>query len=143
MAVTNSKASWSGNLREGSGTMTIAGHDLAFTRISRFEPEKETDQSKTNPEELIGAAIAGCFSMFLSAILSGDDYVVENVHTTASVTISDGPTITEIALTCRAKVSGIDAGTFAGYAERAKNGCPVSKALASVETITLDANLVA
>ena len=143
MAITNSSATWSGNLRDGSGTMTIAGHDLTFTRVSRFEPEKETDKTKTNPEELIGAAIAGCFSMFLSAILSSDDYVVENVHTTSSVTIGDGPTITDIVLTCRAKVSGIDAETFAGYAERAKKNCPVSKALASVENITLNAELVA
>jgi osmotically inducible protein OsmC len=141
MAVTNAEAKWAGNLREGNGSMTIAGHALPFTFVSRFEPEKETDQAKTNPEELIGAAIAGCFSMFLSALLSGDKYVVESVQTTASVTISEGPTISDIALTCRARIPGIDTETFAGYAEKAKIGCPVSKALAGVETISLDATL--
>jgi osmotically inducible protein OsmC len=110
-----------------------------FTHASRF-----AEGDGTNPEELIGAAHAGCYSMFLSALLSGDDHVPNRVHTTAKVHIGqvDGaPTIHTIELNCEADVPGIDDATLQEYAEKAKAGCPVSKALASVGNIQLTATL--
>ncbi len=139
MAVRSSHARWEGNLKDGSGSMKLGSgfFEGPFTFASRFENGKGT-----NPEELIGAAHAGCYSMFLSAILSADGHVPNSVETTAAVHLGDGPTINKIELTCRADVPGIDAATFADYAQRAKEGCPVSKALAAVDEITLDASLI-
>ncbi|MCB0070207.1 MAG: OsmC family protein [Caldilineaceae bacterium] len=138
MAVRSSQAEWQGNLRAGNGTMKLGSgmFEGPFTFASRFESGKGT-----NPEELIGAAHAGCFSMFLAALLSGDGYVPNSVKTTATVHLGDGPTITKIELDCVADVPDIDAETFADYAVRAKEGCPVSKALAAVPEIVLDASL--
>ena len=138
MAVRSSQAEWQGNLRDGNGSMKLGSgmFEGPFTFASRFENGKGT-----NPEELIGAAHAGCFSMFLAALLSGDGYVPNSVKTTATVHLGDGPTITKIELDCVADVPDIDAETFADYAVRAKEGCPVSKALAAVPEIVLDASL--
>ena len=138
MAVRSSQAEWQGNLRAGNGTMKLGSgmFEGPFTFASRFESGKGT-----NPEELIGAAHAGCFSMFLAALLSGDGYVPNSVKTTATVHLGDGPTITKIELGCVADVPDIDADTFSDYAVRAKEGCPVSKALAAVPEIVLDASL--
>ena len=141
MPARKSEAHWNGDLLNGNGTMTVGDgvFEGPFTHASRF---KEGDG--TNPEELLGAAHAGCFSMFLSALLSGDDFVPNHVHTTATVhigTVDDAPTIHTIELDCTADVPGIDQEKFLGYAERAKAGCPVSKALAAVSTITLSASL--
>jgi osmotically inducible protein OsmC len=110
-----------------------------FTHASRF---KEGDG--TNPEELIGAAHAGCYSMFLSALLSKDDFVPTHIHTTATVhvgTVDGAPTIHTIELVCTADVPGIEEETFQEYAQRAKAGCPVSKALAAVNSIEHTASL--
>lgn len=139
MAVRNSEARWEGNLPKGKGTMKLGSgmFEGPFTFASRFESGKGT-----NPEELIGAAIAGCFSMFLAALLSGDGNVPNSIETTAAVHLGDGPTITKIELVCKADVPGIDAAAFAETAANAKANCPVSKALAAVEEITLDATLV-
>ena len=139
MAISKSEATWEGTLKEGQGTMIVGpGHYTgAFTRASRFE-----NGEGTNPEELIGAAHAGCYSMFLSALLSNNGYTPERIHTTAAVHMGEGPTITKIELTCRAEVPGVDEETFNDLAAQAKIGCPVSKALASVEEIVLDAKLV-
>ena len=138
MAVRSSQAEWQGNLRDGNGSMKLGSgmFEGPFTFASRFENGKGT-----NPEELIGAAHAGCFSMFLAALLSGDGYVPNSVKTTATVHLGDGPTITKIELDCVADVPDIDAETFADYAVRAKEGCPVSKALAAVPEVVLDASL--
>lgn len=138
MAVRSSQAEWQGNLRDGNGSMKLGSgmFEGPFTFASRFENGKGT-----NPEELIGAAHAGCFSMFLAALLSGDGYVPNSVKTTATVHLGDGPTITKIELDCVADVPNIDAETFADYAVRAKEGCPVSKALAAVPEVVLDASL--
>ncbi len=108
-----------------------------YTRASRFE-----DGSGTNPEELIAAAHAGCYSMFLAALLSNNNFTPTRVQTTATVHITQGPTISKIELMCEAEVPGIDEVAFAEYAAQAKAGCPVSKALAAVPEITLDAKLV-
>lgn len=141
MSVSKSSATWEGSLTEGTGTMVVGNgrYTGPFTRASRF-----ADGEGTNPEELIGAAHAGCYSMFLSAILSADDHVPNSVHTTAQVHIGqvDGaPTIHTIELNVEADVPGIDDATFQEYAARAKAGCPVSKALASVSNIALTAVL--
>ena len=141
MAIRKSEATWHGNLVDGNGTMTV-GDDVfegPFTHASRFK-----EGEGTNPEELLGAAHAGCYSMFLSALLSGDDHVPNYVHTTATVhigTVDDAPTIHTIELACTADVPGISEDKFLEYAERAKVGCPVSKALAAVSSITLSAEL--
>jgi osmotically inducible protein OsmC len=133
-----SEANWNGTLREGSGTMKLASgaYEGDYTWASRFENAKGT-----NPEELIGAAHAGCFSMFLSALLTKAEFPPTTIHTTATVHLGAGPTITKIALVTEAEVPSISAEKFAEIAAQAKDGCPVSKALAAVEEITLDAKL--
>ena len=141
MPVSNSSATWEGSLTEGKGTMVVGNgrYEGPFTRASRF-----ADGQGTNPEELIGAAHAGCYSMFLAALLSGDDHIPNAVNTTAKVHIGqvDGaPTIHTIELTCEADVPGLDDAAFQEYAARAKAGCRVSKALASVSNIQLTATL--
>lgn len=139
MATQVSRATWKGTLKEGKGKMVVGdGHYKGpFTFASRFETGKGT-----NPEELIGAAHAGCYSMFLSALLTNNDYPPTKIKTTATVHLGAGPTITQIDLVCKADVPNIDAETFQDLAQKAKEGCPVSKALAAVETMTLDAQLV-
>ncbi len=133
-----SEAIWNGTLREGSGTMKLASgaYEGDYTWASRFENAKGT-----NPEELIGAAHAGCFSMFLSALLTKAEFPPTTIHTTATVHLGAGPTITKIALVTEAEVPSISAEKFAEIAAQAKEACPVSKALAAVEEITLDAKL--
>lgn len=139
MAVRSSEAVWKGTLREGSGVMKLGSgaYDGEFTWASRFADEKGT-----NPEELIGAAHAGCFSMFLSALLTKAEFPPNSIATTATVHLGDGPTITKIELTTEANVPGISGDKFAELAAQAKANCPVSKALASVPEIVLDAKLV-
>src|SRR4051812_32902368 len=133
-------AQWKGDLKGGSGTFT-AGEDISgqYSYKSRFE-----DGPGANPEQLIAAAHASCFSMALSNILAEAGTPVDSVDTDAVVTlrIVDGaPTITAIKLTTVGKVPGIDAATFQEQAEAAKAGCPVSRALAGVPDITLEASL--
>ena len=138
MAVRESSAEWKGTLKEGAGTMKLGSgaYEGPFTFASRFETGPGT-----NPEELIGAAHAGCFSMFLSALLSNKGFV-PTIRTTATVHLGAGPTINLIELDTEAEVPGIDEATFQQLAEDAKKGCPVSKALAGPE-IKLRAKLVA
>ncbi len=139
MAVKSAEAQWKGTLKGGSGTMSLGSgmFEGPFTYASRFETGKGT-----NPEELIGAAHAGCYSMFLSALLSGEGYEPTQIHTTAKVTLGEGPAITKIVLTTEAEVPNLSEEDFADFAQKAKEGCPVSKALASVNEVTLDASLV-
>ena len=137
MPVRESTATWNGSLTEGKGNMRLASgaYEGEFTRASRFEEDKGT-----NPEELIGAAHAGCFSMFLSALLSNAGHVPTQIRTSAKVHLGAGPKITLIELSTVGEVPGIDEKTFIDFAEQAKQGCPVSQALASVE-MTLTAKL--
>ena len=130
MAIRESTAVWKGNLLQGKGTMRLGSGawEGEYTRASRFE-----EGPGTNPEELVGAAHAGCFSMFLSAILSKAGHVPTNIATTATVHLGDGPKITLIELSTVGEVPGIDEKTFLEFAEQAKKGCPVSQALAAVE----------
>ena len=138
MAVRKSEATWNGSLKEGSGRMKLASglYEGPFTFSSRFE-----EGSGTNPEELIGAAHAGCFSMFLASLLTNAGFTPDSIHTTASVHLGAGPTINKIVLDCQAEVPGIDNAKFQELAAQAKAGCPVSKALASVDEIVLNAKL--
>jgi osmotically inducible protein OsmC len=130
MAVSKSSAVWKGNLTEGKGTMhTGSGNcEGEYTRASRFE-----GGAGTNPEELIGAAHAGCFSMYLSLILSKEGHVPTSIKTDAKVHLGDGPKITLIELSTVGDVPGIDEETFKEFAEKAKTGCPVSQALSAVD----------
>jgi lipoyl-dependent peroxiredoxin len=142
MATRTADALWNGNLKDGHGIMKLGGgaFEGQYSFASRFEEGKGT-----NPEELIAAAHAGCFSMALSAMLAEAGHTPDYVHTSAKVTIDkvgDGFGITKIALDTEAKIPGIDSDTFQKFAEDAKKGCPVSKALASVPEITLSARLI-
>lgn len=133
-------AEWKGDVPSGTGTFT-AGDSISggYTFKSRFE-----DGPGSNPEQLIAAAHASCFSMALSNILAQAGNPPESVHTDATVTLRlvDGaPTITKIALVTVGKVSGLDEDAFVARAEEAKAGCPVSRALAGVPEITLEASL--
>ena len=137
MTVRESSAMWKGSLKEGKGTMRLASgaFDGEYSQASRFE-----EGPGTNPEELVGAAHAGCFSMFLSAILSDAGHVPTRISTTAKVHLDAGPKITLIELSTVGEVPGIDEKTFMEFAEKAGKGCPVSQALAAVE-IKLTARL--
>jgi osmotically inducible protein OsmC len=141
MATRDGAAEWRGDLKGGSGTVSVASGLFAGTYSfgTRFEEEPGT-----NPEELIAAAHAACFSMALSNILAEAGHVAESVKTTAKVHlrfVDDAPTIAEIDLITEGRVPGIDQSQFADYATQAKAGCPVSRALAGVGEITLDATL--
>jgi lipoyl-dependent peroxiredoxin len=136
-------ARWDGSLQEGSGTMRMASgaYEGPYSFQSRFE-----EADGTNPEELIAAAHAGCFSMALSAGLGGAGHPPESVETEATVhldKVGDGFAITRILLRTRARVPGIDADEFQQRAEAAKEGCPVSQALGGVGSIELEAELLA
>lgn len=133
-------AEWKGDLPSGAGTFT-AGDDITgqYSFKSRFE-----DGPGANPEQLIAAAHAACFSMALSNGLAEAGTPVDSVKTDATVTLKmvDGaPTITSIALTTVGSVPGLDKDGFAAAAEDAKKNCPVSKALSGVPEITLNASL--
>lgn len=133
-------AEWKGDVPTGTGTFT-AGDTISggYTYRSRFE-----DGPGSNPEQLIAAAHAACFSMALSNILAQAGTPPDSVHTDAAVTLRpvDGvPTITKIALVTVGKVPGLDEASFIEHANAAKAGCPVSRALAGVPEITLEATL--
>ena len=140
MAVAKAEATWTGTLKEGAGTLAGASRHLQapYTYRSRFEG----DAGGTNPEELIGAAHAGCFSMFLAAQLTTAGFKPARIHTTAAVHLEAGPTIARIELVTEASVPGLDDKTFQEKVEASKRGCPVSKALASVPSIAVTARLV-
>ena len=141
MPVRSSSAVWNGNLLQGSGTMKLGSgaYEGKYSFPSRFESGQGT-----NPEELIAAAHAGCYSMALSATLGKAGFNPTRVATTAKVhleKVGEGFSITRIELVTEAQIPGIDNATFQTNAEAAKKGCPVSKALAAME-ITLQAKLV-
>jgi lipoyl-dependent peroxiredoxin len=139
MAVRKAQALWEGSLREGHGLMKFGSFEGPFSFTSRFE-----DGNGTNPEELIGAAHAGCYSMALSAGLGRAGFTPQFIQTNAHVTldkVNGKSRITQIHLDCEASIPGIDAESFTQLAEEAKVGCPVSAALAGVQ-ISLDAKLV-
>lgn len=137
----SASAVWHGGLKDGKGTISTQSGTLKETQYSfntRFE-----NGVGTNPEELIAAAHAGCFTMALSGQLSSAEMVPESIETSAVVTMEktdDGPTITKIHLTTKAKVPGAEKQKFDELAKKAKEGCPISRLLKAAE-ITLDAQL--
>jgi len=141
MPVRNAKAVWEGGLKDGHGTVALGSgaYEGRYSFGSRFE-----EAGGTNPEELIGAAHAGCFSMALSAGLGRAGFSPKRVATAARVhleKVGEGFKITRIDLTTEAEIPGIDDAAFQEQANKAKEGCPVSQALAGTE-IHLDARLV-
>lgn len=139
MVERTSEATWEGDLRNGNGTMTVGegAYEGPYTYVSRFEGDKE---GMTNPEELLGAAHAGCFSMALSNGLAKAGHTPERVHTVAHVHLEDGE-IGRIVLETEAEVPGIDDDEFQEYAADAKANCPVSKLFAGAD-IELEATLL-
>ena len=138
---THGSASWQGGLKDGKGALSTrsgALKDYPYGFASRFE-----GKPGTNPEELIGAAHAGCFTMALSLILGEAKLKADQMDTKAEVTLekqADGFAITSVHLTLRARIPGADKATFEQLATKAKAGCPVSKLFNT--NITLDAALV-
>ena len=142
MATRNGSAEWQGDLKGGAGTLKVGDgvFEGSYSFASRFE-----EGEGTNPEELIAAAHAACYSMALSGMLAGDGHVPDSVTTTAKVhlrNVDGAPTLAQIDLETEGAVPGIDAAQFQSYAEQAKAGCPVSRALAGVPEIALTARLV-
>ena len=141
MATTRTaNAHWEGSLLEGRGTVSLDSSKLGTYDVT-WASRSEEPGGRTSPEELIGAAHSTCYSMALSHALAGAGSPPEKVDTKAEVTFQPGEGITGIHLTVRASVPGLSAADFEKFAQDAKAGCPVSKALAGT-TITLDASLV-
>ncbi len=141
MATRNGSAEWRGDLQSGSGDLIVGDgvFEGAYSFASRFE-----EGEGTNPEELIAAAHAACFTMALSNILAENGHTPTSVRSTAKVQlriVDDAPTIAQISLDVTGEVPGLDADGFGRFAEEAKAGCPVSRALAGVPSIELDARL--
>ena len=139
MAISKASAKWSGNLKDGKGSMKggTGYFDAPFTFLSRFEGAR----TGTTPEELIGAANAGCFSMFLAAQLSAAGHVPTSIETSATVTLGEGPAITKIELETNAVVPGASKELFDEKVAFSKANCPISKALGGVPEITIKATL--
>jgi lipoyl-dependent peroxiredoxin len=141
MVVRTSTAEWHGRVQDGGGRVSLGSgaFEGPYSFGSRFEEE-----AGTNPEELLGAAHASCFSMALSLLLTEAGFTPTRIKTFAKVSIersSEGFAITHIGLMTEAQVPGIDADAFSVHARAAKSGCPVSKALAAVD-ISLEARLL-
>ncbi|MER9235072.1 OsmC family protein [Mesorhizobium sp. M0622] len=143
MTIREAEAQWQGPLKEGSGRLKLGSgvFEGAYSFPSRFE-----NGPGTNPEERIAAAHAGCFSMALSAILGRDGHVPVWIRTLAKVhlgTSAAGPTLTRIDLETEAEIPGLESEEFQRLAQSAKTTCLVSRALAGVAEITLNAELIA
>ena len=137
----SASAKWQGSLKEGKGVISTQSgtlHEAQYSFGTRFE-----NGVGTNPEELIAAAHAGCFTMAFSAELGKAGFTPDSIETTAVVTLDlhDKPTVTKSHLTTKAKIPGIDKAKFDEIAAGAKAGCPISRLLAAAE-ITLAATLV-
>lgn len=142
MATRNGSAEWNGDLQSGSGNITVGNgaHTGPYSFKSRFEEGEEG----TNPEELLSAALAGCFSMALSLILTEAGHPPDSIRTSARAQLRpvDGsPTITQMAVKTEGVVPGIDEDEFRRHATTAKEQCVISRAIAGVQDITLEATL--
>mgnify|MGYP001200705967 FL=1 len=142
MSTQEATASWNGSLKEGNGSFNLpkAGYTGDFSFATRFE-----NADGTNPEELVGAAIASCYSMFLSALLTNNGFENKHIDTRASVTLErddTGPVITDITLTVAADMGGISDDQFQGYVQEAIQKCPISRLYATVNK-TVNAQLLA
>lgn len=138
MAVRNASAVWNGTLKEGNGTMKLGSgaFEGVFTFASRFE-----EGPGTNPEELVGAAQAGCFSMYLAAQLTEAGYPPKQIRTSAKVHLGEGPRINLIDLNTEAEVPNVDEQTFQEKVDYSKENCPISLALSGPE-LQVSARLV-
>lgn len=136
--IREAEAIWTGSLKSGQGRLRLGSGSFEgpYTYASRFEEGKGA-----NPEELLGAAHAGCYSMFLSALLGKAGFEPARIKTRAQVHLGEGPRITRIELETEVEADGLREDAFQDLAAQAKQGCPVSQALAAVE-ITLRAVLV-
>lgn len=139
MTISKAQAEWTGSLKEGKGSVKGASgkFEAPFTFVTRFEGAS----GGTTPEELIGAALAGCFSMFLSAQLGKDGHTPTRIATTATVHLDAGPLLSKIELDTVAVVPGVDQKLFAEKVEFSKQNCPVSKALSAIPSIVVNARL--
>lgn len=142
MTARNGSAEWQGDVRSGSGTVTVGDGVFTgpFSYDSRFE-----EGAGTNPEQLIAAAHAGCFTMALSSVLGAAGHAPESLRTNARIqlrNIDGAPTLTRVNLETEGRVPGVDQQEFERYAEEAKTNCPVSRALAGIAEIVLNAKLV-
>ena len=135
------EVTWNGSLMEGSGRITSTTTGKIGQQDVSWAARSGDNAELTSPEELIAAAHAACFSMALSNGLAGEGNAPEELRTSATVTFQPGEGITKIALTVEGRVPGLDEDAFRRAAETAKQNCPVSKALAGVPEITLDAKL--
>jgi lipoyl-dependent peroxiredoxin len=141
MADSTASVTWSGSLLEGGGTIERVGSGVFGGLPVTWAARTGEESGKTTPEELIAAAHASCYSMALSHGLAQGGNPPDNLETSATVTFVPGTGITKIALTVRGSVPGIDEDAFVAAAEDAVANCPVSKALAAVPEITVDASL--
>jgi osmotically inducible protein OsmC len=142
MSTRNGSAEWRGDLQSGTGTMTVG--DGAFEGPYSFD-SRFGEGSGTNPEQLIAAAHAGCFSMALSNILSSAGHTPESVRTSARIqlrNVDGAPTLTRVDLETEGRVPGIDQQEFERYADEAKTNCPVSRALAGIPEMAVEATLI-
>ena len=142
MTARNGSAAWHGDLESGSGAIVVG--DGFFEGAYSYQ-SRVGDEEGTNPEQLVAAALAGCFTMGVTALLSAAGHAPESPHTNARVrfrNIDGAPTLTRIDLETEGHVPGVDQQQFQGYADQAKATCPVSRALAGIPEIVLTAELV-
>ena len=142
MSIRNAETTWEGDLKAGKGDMKVSSgaFNVPFSFGTRF-----ADEPGTNPEELIGAAQAGCFSMFLSAVLSDEGFPPDHIHTEAAVHFGKddtGPLIEKIILTSKVVASGVSEEKFEELVAISKKNCPISRALAAIPELSVDATLV-
>ncbi|OBA57154.1 peroxiredoxin [Nocardia sp. 852002-20019_SCH5090214] len=145
MPTRSARTAWTGGLQDGSGQVDLASSGVGKFDVSFPKRTADTAEGTTSPEELIAAAHSSCYAMALSGQIGAAGGTIESLDVNADVTLGPDPAggfrISAIKLTVRGRVSGIAAGGFEQAAQTAKAGCPVSKALAGVETIELDAAL--
>ncbi|NKY84327.1 OsmC family peroxiredoxin [Nocardia veterana] len=145
MPTRSARTAWTGGLQDGSGQVELASSGVGKFDVSFPKRTADSAEGTTSPEELIAAAHSSCYAMALSGQIGAAGGSIQSLDVNADVTLGPDPAggfrISTIKLTVRARVSGIDAAAFEQAAQNAKAGCPVSKALAGVETIELDAAL--
>ena len=141
MSTSKASAQWKGTIKEGKGTMRFTGHEGSYTFASRFE-----GGTGTNPEELVGAAHAGCYSMYLSLLLTEEGLKPTSIDTKAEVTIAkddSGPHVTAISLDCKVECPGLTADRLKDLAAKTKENCPISRLYAGgTAKISATAHLV-
>jgi osmotically inducible protein OsmC len=144
MATRTARTAWNGSLQEGSGQVELSSSKVGTYEVSFPKRTAENADGTTSPEELIAAAHSSCFAMALSSEIGKAGGSTHALDVTAAVTLGEkdgAPHITRIVLTVRGEVEGLDAAGFQDAAQKAKAGCPVSKALSGVDEIILDAGL--